>query len=138
MIYLSVCPTTAFTREVILGTTNGQLYETAIEEKDKKEKYVKLLFEITEAPEPFIGVQMETVTTGTAVRYFVMAATPSRLYIFQGTTSLEVNSCLPLGILCAHSLLCLTPCLLSPSWAGDFTARGPWSAYLTTRFLFFL
>ncbi|CAK9261476.1 unnamed protein product [Sphagnum jensenii] len=79
----------AFTREVILGTTNGQLYETAIEEKDKKEKYVKLLFEITEAPEPFIGVQMETVTTGTAVRYFVMAATPSRLYIFQGTTSLE-------------------------------------------------
>jgi hypothetical protein len=44
-----------------LGTTNGQLYETAIEEKDKKEKYVKLLFEITEAPEPFIGVQVTTV-----------------------------------------------------------------------------
>jgi hypothetical protein len=42
-------------------------------------------------------MQMETVTTGTAVRYFVMAATPSRLYVFQGTTSLEVNSCLPLG-----------------------------------------
>jgi hypothetical protein len=83
-------------------------------------------------------MQMETVTTGTAVRYFVMAATPSRLYIFQGTTSLEVNSCLPLGILCAHSLLCLTPCLLSRSWAGDFTAQGPWSAYLTTCFFFFL
>ncbi len=63
MIYLSVCPTSAFTREVILGTTNGQLYETAIEEKDKKEKYVKLLFEITEAPEPFIGVQVTTVWT---------------------------------------------------------------------------
>jgi hypothetical protein len=61
VIYLSVCPTSAFTREVILGTTNGQLYETAIEEKDKKEKYVKLLFEITEAPEPFIGVQVTTV-----------------------------------------------------------------------------
>jgi hypothetical protein len=36
----------AFTREVILGTTNDQLYETTIEEKDKKEKYRKLLFEI--------------------------------------------------------------------------------------------
>jgi hypothetical protein len=46
MIYLSVCPTTAFTREVILGTTNDQRYETTIEEKDKKEKYLKLLFEI--------------------------------------------------------------------------------------------
>jgi len=35
-----------FTREVILGTTNDQLYETTVEEKDKKEKYRKLLFEI--------------------------------------------------------------------------------------------
>ncbi len=61
MIYLSVCPTIAFTRKVILGTTNGQLYETSIEEKDKKEKYVKLLFEITEAPEPFISVQVTTL-----------------------------------------------------------------------------
>jgi len=56
-------------------------------------------------------MQMETVTTGTVVHYFVMAATPSGLFVFQGTTSLEVNSCLPLGILCAHSLFCLTPCL---------------------------
>ncbi len=46
MIYLFVCPTPDFTREVILGTTNDQLYETTIEEKDKKEKYLKLLFEI--------------------------------------------------------------------------------------------
>jgi hypothetical protein len=79
-------------------------------------------------------MQMETVTTGTAVRYFVMAATPSRLYIFQGTTSLEVNFCLPLGILCACSLLCLTPCLLSPSWARDFTAQGPWSSIFDNMF----
>jgi len=46
MSYLFVCPTTGFTREVILGTTNDQLYETTVEEKDKKEKYRKLLFEI--------------------------------------------------------------------------------------------
>lgn len=49
----------AYTREVILGTTSGQLFETAVEEKDKKEKHVKLLFELTEAPEPFIGVQVK-------------------------------------------------------------------------------
>lgn len=49
---------TAYTREVIIGTTSGQLYETAVEEKDKKEKFCKLLFELTEAPEPFIGLQV--------------------------------------------------------------------------------
>jgi len=58
MIYIFVCPTTTFTWKVILGTTNGQLYEITIEEKNKKEKYVKLLFEITEAPEPFIDVHV--------------------------------------------------------------------------------
>lgn len=79
----------AFTREVIVGTTSGQLYETAVEEKDKKEKFCKLLFELSEVPEPFIGVQMEVVNLGSTTRYFVMAATPSRLYIFQGTGSLE-------------------------------------------------
>ncbi len=63
MIYIFVCPTTTFTWKVILGTTNGQLYEIAIEEKNKKEKYVKLLFEITEAPVPFIGVYVTIVWT---------------------------------------------------------------------------
>lgn len=76
----------AFTREVIIGTTSGQLYETAVEEKDKKEKYCKLLFELTEDSEPFVGVQMEVVISGGVSRYFVMAATPSRLYTFHGAS----------------------------------------------------
>lgn len=46
---------------MIIGTTSGQLYETAVEEKDKKEKYCKLLFELTEAPEAFVGVQVNVV-----------------------------------------------------------------------------
>ena len=59
---LTCCPScTAFTREVIIGTTSGQLYETAVEEKDKKEKYCKLLFELTEDSEPFVGVQVNVV-----------------------------------------------------------------------------
>lgn len=49
---------TASTREVILGTQNGQLYEIAVDEKDKREKYVKFLFELSEFPVPFEGLQV--------------------------------------------------------------------------------
>lgn len=49
---------TASTREVIIGTDNGQLHEAYIDEKDKKEKYVRLLFELTELPEAFMGLQV--------------------------------------------------------------------------------
>lgn len=49
---------TASTREVILGTENGQLYEMAVDEKDKREKYVKPLYELTELPEAFMGLQV--------------------------------------------------------------------------------
>lgn len=49
---------TASTKEVILGTDNGQLYEMAVDEKDKREKYVKLLFELAELPEAFMGLQV--------------------------------------------------------------------------------
>ena len=48
----------ASTREVILGTENGQIYEIAVDEVDKKEKYVKLLFELTELPEAIMGLQV--------------------------------------------------------------------------------
>lgn len=46
------------TKEVILGTENGQLHELAVDEKDKKEKYIKFLFELTELPEAFMGLQV--------------------------------------------------------------------------------
>lgn len=48
----------ASTREIILGTEDGQIYEMAVDEKDKKEKYLKLLFELTELPEAFMGLQV--------------------------------------------------------------------------------
>lgn len=48
----------ASTKEVILGTENGQIYEMAMDEADKKEKYVKLLFELTELPEAIMGLQV--------------------------------------------------------------------------------
>lgn len=46
------------TKEVILGTDNGQLHELAVDEKDKKEKYIKFLYELTELPEAFMGLQV--------------------------------------------------------------------------------
>lgn len=48
----------ASTREFILGTDNGQLHEVAVDEKDKKEKYIKFLFELNELPEAFTGLQV--------------------------------------------------------------------------------
>ncbi|XP_019055611.1 PREDICTED: vacuolar protein sorting-associated protein 18 homolog isoform X1 [Nelumbo nucifera] len=81
--------TEASTREVIIGTDNGQLYEIAVDEKDKKEKYIKLLFELAELPEAFTGLQMETASASNATRYYVMAVTPTRLYSFTGIGSLD-------------------------------------------------
>ncbi|TKY48826.1 Vacuolar protein sorting-associated protein 18-like [Spatholobus suberectus] len=77
------------TKEVILGTENGQLHELAVDEKDKKEKYIKFLFELTELPEAFMGLQMETASMINGTRYYVMVVTPTRLYSFTGFGSLE-------------------------------------------------
>lgn len=49
---------TASTKEVILGTDNGQLHEVAVDEKDKREKYMKFLFELAELSEAFMGLQV--------------------------------------------------------------------------------
>ncbi|KAK6919503.1 Pep3/Vps18/deep orange [Dillenia turbinata] len=81
--------TEASTREVVLGTDNGQLHEIAVDEKDKKEKYIKFLFELTELPEAFMGLQMETATLSNGTRYYIMAVTPTRLYSFTGIGSLD-------------------------------------------------
>lgn len=48
----------ASTKDIILGTDTGQLYELAVDEKDKKEKYLKLLFELKELPEAIMGLQV--------------------------------------------------------------------------------
>ncbi|PKU85899.1 vacuolar sorting protein 18 isoform X1 [Dendrobium catenatum] len=81
--------TESSTREVILGTENGQMYEMSVDEVDKKEKYIKFLFELTELPEAIMGLQMETASVGNAMRYYVMAVTPTRLYSFTGIGALD-------------------------------------------------
>ncbi|KAF3437477.1 hypothetical protein FNV43_RR20230 [Rhamnella rubrinervis] len=81
--------TEASTKEVIIGTENGQLHEIAVDEKDKREKYIKFLFELAELPEAFMGLQMETASVMNGTRYYVMAVTPTRLYSFTGFGSLD-------------------------------------------------
>ncbi|XP_050205186.1 vacuolar sorting protein 18 [Mercurialis annua] len=81
--------TEASTKEIILGTDNGQLHEVAVDEKDKREKYVKFLFQLRELPQPFMDLQMETANLSTGTRYYVMVVTPTRLYSFTGIGSLE-------------------------------------------------
>ncbi|KAG8502091.1 hypothetical protein CXB51_000253 [Gossypium anomalum] len=81
--------TEASTREVILGTENGQLYEISVDEKEKREKYIKPLFELAELPEAIMGLQMETAIMSNGSRYYVMAVTPTRLYSFTGIGTLE-------------------------------------------------
>ncbi|KAH9744318.1 vacuolar sorting protein 18 [Citrus sinensis] len=83
--------TEASTKEIILGTDTGQLHEMAVDEKDKREKYIKLLFELNELPEAFMGLQMETASLSNGTRYYVMAVTPTRLYSFTGFGSLDVS-----------------------------------------------
>ncbi|KAH9792784.1 vacuolar sorting protein 18 [Citrus sinensis] len=82
--------TEASTKEIILGTDTGQLHEMAVDEKDKREKYIKLLFELNELPEAFMGLQMETASLSNGTRYYVMAVTPTRLYSFTGFGSLDI------------------------------------------------
>ncbi|CAN6443641.1 unnamed protein product [Victoria cruziana] len=82
--------TEASSKEVILGTDGGQIYEVFVDEKEKKEKYLRLLYELSELQEPFMDLQMETTGTGNATRYYVMAVTPTRLYSFTGIGSLDV------------------------------------------------
>lgn len=48
----------ASTKEVVIGTDNGQLFEMAVDEKDKREKYIKFLFELKELPEAFMALQV--------------------------------------------------------------------------------
>ncbi|KAJ4729899.1 vacuolar protein sorting-associated protein 18-like [Melia azedarach] len=81
--------TEASTKEIILGTDNGQLHEMAVDEKDKREKYIKFLFELNELPEAIMGLQMETASLSNGTRYYVMAVTPTRLYSFTGFGTLE-------------------------------------------------
>ncbi|KAI7860888.1 Pep3/Vps18/deep orange family-domain-containing protein [Circinella umbellata] len=75
------------TREILIGTRNGLIYETCLEPTDeffrKEEKYFKQVYSIHESTMPITGLHFEQFPVNNR-KYFVMATTPTRIYQFVG------------------------------------------------------
>ncbi|KAI9491455.1 Pep3/Vps18/deep orange family-domain-containing protein [Zychaea mexicana] len=75
------------TREILIGTRNGLIYETCLEPTDeffrKEEKYFKQVYSIHESTMPITGLHFEQFPVNNR-KYFAMATTPTRIYQFVG------------------------------------------------------
>lgn len=75
------------TREILIGTRNGLIYETCLEPTDeffrREEKYFKQVYSIHESTMPITGLHFEQFPVNNR-KYFVMATTPTRIYQFVG------------------------------------------------------
>ncbi|KAI8985185.1 Pep3/Vps18/deep orange family-domain-containing protein [Pilobolus umbonatus] len=75
------------TREILIGTKNGLIYETSLEPTDeyfrKEEKYFKQVYSIHESTMPVTGLYFEQFPVNNR-KYFVMATTTTRIYQFIG------------------------------------------------------
>lgn len=78
---------TASTREILLGTTDGNIYETYIEPSPefyrREEKYVKGVYKASRGP--IVGIWLDTLSTRPDIRR-VLVATPRQLLHFVGKT----------------------------------------------------
>ncbi|KAI9322126.1 Pep3/Vps18/deep orange family-domain-containing protein [Dichotomocladium elegans] len=75
------------TREILIGTKNGLIYETCLEPTDeffrREEKYFKQVYSIHESTMPITGLYLEQFPVNNR-KYFAMATTPTRIYQFVG------------------------------------------------------
>ncbi|RCH94208.1 hypothetical protein CU098_004601, partial [Rhizopus stolonifer] len=75
------------TREILIGTKNGLIYETCLEPTDeyfrREEKYFKQVYSIHESTMPITGLYFEQFPVNNR-KYFVMATTTTRIYQFIG------------------------------------------------------
>lgn len=75
------------TREILIGTKNGLIYETCLEPADeyfkREEKYFKQVYSIHESTMPITGLYFEQFPVNNR-KYFVMATTITRIYQFIG------------------------------------------------------
>ena len=70
------------TRELLLGTSNGLVFEAEIE---KQEKYFKQVFSVDASrPEPISGLRIDRFKASQQPKYFIMVTTPRRAYQFIG------------------------------------------------------
>ncbi|KAM3584072.1 tethering complex subunit [Umbelopsis sp. WA50703] len=76
------------TREILIGTKNGQIHEACLEPSDdlfrREEKPLRFLYAINEPTSPISGLHFEQFP-GNSRKYFIIAATPTRIYEFVGT-----------------------------------------------------
>ena len=76
------------TREILLGTTKGQIFETEIEPTDKgvekDEKYVKLVYKLPDAT-AITGLCVEPFPQSGGKKFFVIVTTTTRIYQFVGS-----------------------------------------------------
>lgn len=83
------------TGEILIGSRDGRIFETAVEAKDKlfvegKEKYFKPIYALGE-DQPVLGLRYERFPPSRVEgpKFFVMAATGTRLYQFIGGPTFE-------------------------------------------------
>ncbi|KAI9301302.1 Pep3/Vps18/deep orange family-domain-containing protein [Cunninghamella echinulata] len=75
------------TREILIGTKKGLIYETILEPTDeffrREERYLEQVYSIHESTMPITGLHFEQFPVNNR-KYFVMATTPTRIYQFVG------------------------------------------------------
>ncbi|CAO3649927.1 unnamed protein product [Cunninghamella blakesleeana] len=75
------------TREILIGTRKGLIYETILEPTDeffkREERYLEQVYSIHESTMPITGLYFEQFPVNNR-KYFVMATTPTRIYQFVG------------------------------------------------------
>lgn len=73
-------------RDILVGSLAGVLNEVVMDEKDKKERVAKRVFQLQDSKDPMTSVHQHRTSEGQRV---VLMATADRLYIFTGKGSLE-------------------------------------------------
>ncbi|KAK9761063.1 tethering complex subunit [Basidiobolus ranarum] len=83
----------ASTKEILLGTQNGVVFETELEPTDeyfkKEDKYIKQVFTLADAM-PITGIRFEQFPVNPR-KYFVLLTTPTRLYQLIGNGNSQKN-----------------------------------------------
>ncbi len=73
-------------RDILVGCPAGALHEVVVDEKDKKERIAKKVFQLQDSKEPISSVYQHQASQG---HRMVLMATTKRLYVFSGKGVLE-------------------------------------------------
>ncbi|OZJ06836.1 hypothetical protein BZG36_00188 [Bifiguratus adelaidae] len=84
--------TSTSTKEILLGTRNGLIYETCLEASEdylrNQERYLRQVYSVNDPSMSIFGLHFEQWPTN-AKKYFVIAATATRIYQFVGNVNMS-------------------------------------------------